>query len=567
MEGFLELCTNARGKGHTCGFGEWQLGGFSIVIFVEFDDGVEWVIKAPKWVEKRDLRRLGAEAATLVYLSEIGIKEVPQLYDYSLSSDNPANTPYIIMSKMPGVPLGTSLHNGMPKKGMYKAMEGLAKIRQTLQKHPFSHIGSLYINDSTSKSYATARLISLWCADLDLEMYVPYHGCDPIAYYYAQHSLSLQWDPVYGEQGERVCKQLAHNYLGLLLPSYIIPNATSFYLAHADLSRSNVLVDPDDGTLLGVIDWEFANALPPQSAEHYPLFLADKSDFVEYFENIFEDPAAELENLRTHYAAQFHDAETSEFNGRIDTILSFENLLHSPNERTIEGIVEVMDRLRTTNAFISHPPHFPLLNANSTTRPTNDESHIQAFINGDQHSDCNDGEALAPAASYSKSNSKSISSPSHTDHSTNPCPSTNEIGKVGTVDPVFLCPGRIETDLNDTDEAKKGDGGNQCGVLKVFGADIQTESTKDADATSKPSKSFLHPEPTAEAKSEAHSESKNAGSTSFFQRWYQRSRWHRKPSKKRWRICQTVGTLSNLSCCACFGVKGAAVSQEKRKME
>ena len=87
--------------------------------------------------------------------------------------------------------------------------------------------------------------------------------------------------------GREEAKPLLMNHFlfGSVLPSYIIDSRASF-LGHTDLSVSNILVDPSDGTLLGIIDWEFANTLPSQAVEHYPGFLADRADFVELFQDL-----------------------------------------------------------------------------------------------------------------------------------------------------------------------------------------------------------------------------------------------------------------------------------------
>jgi RIO-like serine/threonine protein kinase len=71
---------------------------------------------------------------------------------------------------------------------------------------------------------------------------------------------------------------MAHLYIGTLLPSYVQESQT-FYLAHTDLSISNIMVDPTDGSITGLIDWEFANTLSPQAVEHYPGFLCDREYF------------------------------------------------------------------------------------------------------------------------------------------------------------------------------------------------------------------------------------------------------------------------------------------------
>jgi hypothetical protein len=141
---------------------------------------------------------------------------------------------------------------------------------------------------------------------------------------------------------------------GLALPSYIIESSV-FYLAHTDLSISNLLVDPSDGTLLRIIDLEFANTLPPQAVEHYPSFLGNRAEFVEHYEGLFDDPTTELEGWRAQYNKQFIDQPAiSVFNDRIDAISNFEHLLRYPNERTLTKIADALEVLQSVNA---HSPN------------------------------------------------------------------------------------------------------------------------------------------------------------------------------------------------------------------
>lgn len=46
-----------------------------------------------------------------------------------------------------------------------------------------------------------------------------------------------------------------------------------FVLAHLDLSLDNLLVDPETGTLTGVVDWEFAGSVPLWIAEECPPWV------------------------------------------------------------------------------------------------------------------------------------------------------------------------------------------------------------------------------------------------------------------------------------------------------
>jgi hypothetical protein len=49
-----------------------------------------------------------------------------------------------------------------------------------------------------------------------------------------------------------------------------------FVLAHLDLSPENVLVDEETGTLLGIVDWEFAGFVPDWLALSTPSWISDE---------------------------------------------------------------------------------------------------------------------------------------------------------------------------------------------------------------------------------------------------------------------------------------------------
>jgi hypothetical protein len=105
----LQLACSVRGSGHTCLFGETWVGGFNVAVTLRFDNGVEWIFKAPKDITNETKNRLNSEVATLKFLAEIGGLPVPLMHDYSTSPQNPAQTPYIIMDKVAGVTLSLAL--------------------------------------------------------------------------------------------------------------------------------------------------------------------------------------------------------------------------------------------------------------------------------------------------------------------------------------------------------------------------------------------------------------------------------------------------------------------------
>lgn len=110
------------------------------------------------------------------------------------------------------------------------------------------------------------------------------------------------------------------------------------------------MVDPSDGTLKGIIDWEFANTLPLQAAEQYPGLLADKARFVKEYNEKFPDAGGELERWR---AEQFKDdSHISVLHERIDAILGFERLLRNMEDCTRENFASAVNALKEVNALV-----------------------------------------------------------------------------------------------------------------------------------------------------------------------------------------------------------------------
>jgi Phosphotransferase enzyme family len=375
----LKIARDARDGTHTCSFGTRTCGGYNVASTLVFDDGVEWIVKAPKYVDEEACKRLESEIATLMFLASIDGLLVPRIYAYSSDDKNPAHTPYIMMEKVGGQTLHTAMNNGLDRAGVFRTLEGLANFRKALQQHPSVEVGSFvldypdptdtYVNPDvkeqdpadTEIGYFLAELMNMWTVDGESIGYRSSSWESALEYYFNQHNLA--WIVGYKKgntREERAEVWLAHQHIGSLLPAYAQPSPKPgvFYLAHTDLSMNNLLVD-SDGTVTGVIDWEYANTLPPQVVEHYPVFLAKRKEFVENFKDKFDDPNQELDIWRAHYAKQFNDPETVAFHDRIDTIISFENLLRNIDQRSVAKICEVVKALDAANALYAPLPEYP----------------------------------------------------------------------------------------------------------------------------------------------------------------------------------------------------------------
>ncbi|KAK2807855.1 hypothetical protein FQN50_005244 [Emmonsiellopsis sp. PD_5] len=130
-------------------------GSFSWVVFLTFDDGVEWVFRSPhddgaiRSTETNNTL-LASEAATLKYIKSHSAIPVPEVYAYSCSRDNDIGVPYILMSKASGFPLSKkwkslgSHKTTLSLKEKSKILSQLGLITWQLSQLRFDKIGSLF---------------------------------------------------------------------------------------------------------------------------------------------------------------------------------------------------------------------------------------------------------------------------------------------------------------------------------------------------------------------------------------------------------------------------------------
>jgi hypothetical protein len=111
VQEFLNIARNLREGTHTCRFGQRLLGTLHVLVFIIFEDDVEWVVKIPKWDIDAGEENifLMSEYATLVFLQRLGTVPTPRVYGASFDGKNPTKTSYYIMERLPGLPLSRVL--------------------------------------------------------------------------------------------------------------------------------------------------------------------------------------------------------------------------------------------------------------------------------------------------------------------------------------------------------------------------------------------------------------------------------------------------------------------------
>ena len=77
-------------------------------------------------------------------------------------------------------------------------------------------------------------------------------------------------------------EQLIDDYLRVLPEVYpAAEGVTPYVLYHHDLSLANILVNPDNYAITGIIDWEKIQVVPDWRNSRFPKFLTDQIDFEE----------------------------------------------------------------------------------------------------------------------------------------------------------------------------------------------------------------------------------------------------------------------------------------------
>ncbi|CCT64734.1 uncharacterized protein FFUJ_04017 [Fusarium fujikuroi IMI 58289] len=166
LDALILLATRLRGQSCTVDTSTRpKAGSTHWVIFIAFEDGVEWVFRSPQRglsamiTEESASKLLNSEASTLEYLRALSSIPVPEVFSFSGGGGNDIGVPYILMSKASGRPLSDydwielSQIEGYPNRrpllpmtdrNHEKVMAQLGTIMSRLSDTHFDKISSLF---------------------------------------------------------------------------------------------------------------------------------------------------------------------------------------------------------------------------------------------------------------------------------------------------------------------------------------------------------------------------------------------------------------------------------------
>ncbi|KAF5625510.1 altered inheritance of mitochondria [Fusarium sp. NRRL 25303] len=308
LEALLLLAEKLRGRSCTCDESQVpKSGSLNWVIFITFDDGVQWVFRSPRY----DTHMFSDETASKILISEA-------IYSYSGTHENDIGVPYILQSRASGRPLSDYrwtepsvqppnirhpiFQLPLSESDREKIMNQLGAIISRLSRVHLEKIGSLFEDDAggfsvgeclspvltwqlrdsiekeiergpfTEELVYLRSLISAFTSHAEELPLTPYLFFSPLpkpADYSTWDSFRAATDRrgdfiVIGDKLEGSKNRLDYCIAGQILEEMVprlSSESTTFSISHPDLHTGNIFVD-EDLNITCIIDWGSATTGP-----------------------------------------------------------------------------------------------------------------------------------------------------------------------------------------------------------------------------------------------------------------------------------------------------------------
>ncbi|KAJ4464880.1 protein kinase subdomain-containing protein PKL/CAK/Fmp29 [Lentinula edodes] len=272
-------------------------GGFNRTFLITMHDGFEMVARVPYTVTVPKFYAIASEVATMRFLCSLGLP-IPEVYDYSPSSDNAAKTEYIFMEFIRGTNF-SDVWLDLEEAEINSVLRQLVQLESRMMSIHFPAGGSLYYTEDLEKMTGRKGILlndERFCVGVDARVRMwygrrsqldvdrgPYESAEAaleavarkeIAYLrqFGQPLLPLQRERrEYYEYKEQLPSEHIKNLERYLLMAPLLipkdPALHHFCIRHPDLQPSNIIVSrsPESNQLKVVclLDWQHASILPP----------------------------------------------------------------------------------------------------------------------------------------------------------------------------------------------------------------------------------------------------------------------------------------------------------------
>ncbi|KIM89456.1 hypothetical protein PILCRDRAFT_95266 [Piloderma croceum F 1598] len=276
-------------------WGDLTWGGYNLVRFLHLDDPRKTIVVAR--VPLRPLEglsseqtvvlcnRISSEVATMEYVETYTNIPIPHVIHYSAEADGDGvGSPYILMSKVHGVPL-SSLWDDMEDDKRDEVMRQIIDIILDLYSQRFDKIGALFKAPDDGKEAWHIRPMS-YILDPDPNDTVADQIASSTAhtssidYWLAHTNAYMQHiaDENFGTDNKPDAYAQAW-FLRSLIPAFCDPSldVKGFPLSPSDFHSQNIMITLSEShpRITAVIDWECSSTSPTSSFAQYPLFIVD----------------------------------------------------------------------------------------------------------------------------------------------------------------------------------------------------------------------------------------------------------------------------------------------------
>jgi len=255
-------------------------GTFNIIIPILFVNGDKWIARIPRpgrMPSQTNPRLLEETMASLEITTRVVRTRtripVPPIYGWSPTDDNEAGCPYMFMDFVEGVSLGDCFRELPPDKTISIIYEW-ALYTWELTHLQFNELGCLAPKSGNVQvqKFLSAGSVHFHLGH-DKDNTRQFHGPFRSAADYLFGISNLKKNPPVDNQSYD--RFSFGTFLESMIPYALKPTYMygPFCLCHDDFNVQNILVDPIEGHITAVIDWDFASVKPIQSLLSYPESL------------------------------------------------------------------------------------------------------------------------------------------------------------------------------------------------------------------------------------------------------------------------------------------------------
>ncbi|KAI5464572.1 phosphotransferase enzyme family protein [Mariannaea sp. PMI_226] len=273
----LNLAKSVRDDDVDCQFFQPEIrGSFNVCYFVEFEDGVKWVVRIPltPCLAFGSRNKLESEVATMKLVQEKTSIPVPSIINYKLGDDSTPLSSYLIIEYVEGEKLSFAQLKSFSADERKRFFSSLANVYLELRRLEFPAIGCLTEDFQVRKKPVTIAVNTQQLEGLGpSRVQDAFYGLGSLTsaneyttmqLLIASNALVQSRNSVFelGVGREALYHQnLFHRFANAWVDRKL--NTGPFVMVHGDLQPWNLILN-EKREIVSVIDWEWSRIVPRQ---------------------------------------------------------------------------------------------------------------------------------------------------------------------------------------------------------------------------------------------------------------------------------------------------------------